>query len=103
MLPAILAVNVHAGGAALLTIKIKKITACTSHAGTVRRGLPLAGAALRIRDPHTDEKIATVHKAPGECRAEHPAFYEEEVDIRLHPGTGAGWQAAEASLHAWTE
>ncbi|EEE1548098.1 IS630 family transposase, partial [Salmonella enterica] len=82
-----------------LAIKINEITGCQLHAGIVRRGLPSAGLVwrraaptLRIRDPHKDEKMAAIHKAPDECRAEHPVFYEDEVDIHLNPRIGADWQ-----------
>ena len=46
----------------------------------------------RIRDPHKDEKMAVIHKALDECSAEHPVFYEDEVDIHLNPKIGADWQ-----------
>ncbi|ELX1003332.1 IS630 family transposase, partial [Escherichia coli] len=66
---------------------------------TVRRWLPSAGIVwrraaptLRIRDPHKDEKMAAIHKALDECSAEHQVFYEDEVDIHLHPKIGADWQ-----------
>ncbi|EGM6562503.1 IS630 family transposase, partial [Salmonella enterica] len=82
-----------------LAIKINEITGCQLHAGTVRRGLPSAGLVwrravptLRIRDPHKDEKMTAIHKALDECRAEHPVFYEDEVDIHLNPRIGADWQ-----------
>ncbi|EMW7026014.1 TPA: IS630 family transposase, partial [Shigella boydii] len=32
------------------------------------------------------------HKALDECSAEHQVFYEDEVDIHLHPKIGADWQ-----------
>ena len=48
--------------------------------------------ALRIRDPHKDEKMAAIHKALDECSTEHPVFYEDEVDIHLNPKIGADWQ-----------
>ncbi len=51
-----------------------------------------AAPTLRIRDPHKDEKMAAIHKALDECSAEHPVFYEDEVDIHLHPKIGADWQ-----------
>lgn len=34
--------------------------------------------------------MAAIFKALGECSAEHPVFYENEVDI--HPKIGADWQ-----------
>ncbi len=63
-------------------------------AGCHLRGLYGAGPRqlLRIRDPHKDEKMAVIHKALDECSAEHPVFYEDEVDIHLNPKIGADWQ-----------
>ena len=65
----------------------------------MRRWLPSAGLVwrraaptLRIRDPYKDEKMAAIHKALDECSAEHPVFYEDEVDIHLNPKIGADWQ-----------
>lgn len=51
-----------------------------------------AAPTLCIRDPHKDEKMAAIHKALDECSAEHPVFYEDEVDIHLNPKIGADWQ-----------
>src|SRR5471030_175115 len=83
----------------LLTIKINEITGCQLHASTVRRWLPLAGLVwrraaptLRIRDPHKEEKMATILEALKKCSAENPVFYEDEVDIHLNPKIGADWQ-----------
>jgi len=45
----------------------------------------VAGGPLRIRDPHKDEKVAVIRKARDECGAEHPVFYEDEMDINLNP------------------
>ncbi len=36
--------------------------------------------------------MAAIHKALDECCAEHPVFYEDEVDIHLNPKIGADWQ-----------
>ncbi|ALV93504.1 MULTISPECIES: IS630 family transposase [Pantoea] len=74
----------------LLAIKIKDITGCRLHAAGLvwRRAAP----TLRIRDPHKDEKMAAIHKALDKCSAEHPVFYEDEVDIHLNPKIGADWQ-----------
>ncbi|WP_349290289.1 hypothetical protein [Shigella dysenteriae] len=89
------------------------MTGCQLNAGTVRRWLPSAGIVwrraaptLRIRDPHKDEKMAAIHKALDECSAEHPVFYEDEVDIHLHPKIGCGLATARTSKnggHAGTE
>ncbi|WP_204526540.1 transposase, partial [Citrobacter cronae] len=45
-----------------------------------------------IRAPHQDQKMVAIHKALDECSAEHPVFYEDEVDIHLNPKIGADWQ-----------
>lgn len=78
----------------LLAIKIRDITGCTLHAGAVRRWLPSAGLVWRraAPTPHKYEKISAIHNALDECSAEHPAFYEDEVDIHLNPKMGADWQ-----------
>ena len=83
----------------LLTIKIREITGCQLHASTVRRWLPAAGLVwrraaptFRIRDPHKEEKMATIHEALQKCSVDHPVFYEDEVDIHLNPKIGADWQ-----------
>ncbi|WP_188471412.1 IS630 family transposase [Hafnia psychrotolerans] len=83
----------------LLAIKIRDITGCPLHSSTVRRWLPAAGLVwrraaptLRIRDPHKDEKLATINEALAQCSQDHPVFYEDEVDIHLNPKTGADWQ-----------
>lgn len=36
--------------------------------------------------------MATIHDALEKCSAEHPIFYEEEVDFHLKPKIGADWQ-----------
>jgi transposase len=51
----------------------------------------LYGEGLR-QPPHKDEKMAAIHGALDECSAEHPVFYEDEVDIHLNPKIGADWQ-----------
>lgn len=83
----------------LLAIKINELTGCHIHAGTLRRWLPATGIVwrraaptLRISDPHKEEKIAAINGALGQCSAEHPVFYEDEVDIHLNPKIGADWQ-----------
>lgn len=83
----------------LLAMKINEITGCRLHASTVRRWLPSAGLVwrraaptLRIRDPHKEEKMAAIAEALAKCSAEHPVFYEDEVDIQLNPKIGADWQ-----------
>lgn len=83
----------------LLAIKINQITGCDLHPSTVRRWLPAAGLVwrraaptLRIRDPNRAEKMAAINAALSRCCAEHPVFYEDEVDIHLNPKIGADWQ-----------
>ncbi|WP_233209044.1 IS630 family transposase, partial [Erwinia sp. B116] len=83
----------------LMAIKIREITGCHLHASTVRRWLPQAGLVwrraaptLRIRDPHKEEKMASINAALAQCSQENPVFYEDEVDIHLNPKIGADWQ-----------
>ncbi|CND51379.1 IS630 family transposase [Yersinia pseudotuberculosis] len=83
----------------LLAIKINEITGCCLHASTVRRWLPTVGLVwrraaltLRIRGPHKEEKMAAIADALEQCSAEHPVFYEDEVDIHLNPKIGADEQ-----------
>ncbi|MCE9785535.1 IS630 family transposase, partial [Shewanella algae] len=61
-------------------------------ASTIRRLLPEAGIVwrrsaptLRIKDPYKAEKMAAINQALEQCSAEHPVFYEDEVDIDLNP------------------
>ncbi len=82
-----------------MAIKINEITGFQLHAGTVRRWLPETGLVwrravptLRIRDPHKEEKMTAIRDALEKCSAEHPVFYEDEVDIHLNPKIGADWQ-----------
>lgn len=93
----------------LLAIKINEITGFTLHASTVRRWLPSAGLVwrraaptLRIRDPHKEEKMAVIAEALAQCSAEHPVFYEDEVDIHLNPKIGADWQLRGQQKHVVT-
>lgn len=65
----------------------------------VKKRLPAAGLVwrraaptLRIRDPHKEEKMATIHEALQKCSVDRPGFYEDEVDIHLNPKIGADWQ-----------
>lgn len=36
--------------------------------------------------------MAAINMALASCSAEHPVFYEDEVDIHLNPKIGADWQ-----------
>lgn len=47
---------------------------------------------LRIRDPHKDEKMAVIHKAPDEFSTKQPVFYEDEVSININPKIVADWK-----------
>lgn len=67
-------------------------------ASTIRRLLPKAdivwrrsAPTLHIKDPYKDEKMAAINQALEQCCAEHPVFYEDEVDIDLNPKIGAEW------------
>lgn len=68
------------------------------HSSTLRRWLPALGIVwrraaptLRIRDPHREERLQAIRTALANCSAEHPVFYEDEVDIHLNPKIGADW------------
>jgi hypothetical protein len=54
-------------------------------AGCHLRGLYGAGPRqLCVSVTHIKmKKMAVIHKALDECSAEHPVFYEDEVDIHL--------------------
>lgn len=56
---------------------------------------------LFIRDPHKQEKLATIHDALDKCSADHPVFYEDEVDIHLNPKICVGWQVR-GQQNAWS-
>lgn len=45
--------------------------------------------------------MAAIHKALDECRAEHPIFYEDKVDIYLNAKIGVGWQLR-GQQNAWS-
>lgn len=36
--------------------------------------------------------MTAINLALASCNAEHPVFYEDEVDIHLNPKIGADWQ-----------
>ncbi|WP_067703290.1 IS630 family transposase [Erwinia sp. ErVv1] len=83
----------------MLTIGLNKLFNSTLHPGSVRRWLPGAGIVwrraaptLHIRDPHKEEKLAAIDEALEKNCADHPVFYEDEVDIDLNPKIGADWQ-----------
>lgn len=68
------------------------------HSSTLRRWLPdlgivwrRAAPTLRIKDPHKEEKLAAIREALDKNNADHPVFYEDEVDIHLNPKMGADW------------
>ena len=89
----------------MLTIKNNKLFNFTLQPGSLRRWLPNAGivwrraaTTLHIRDPHKEEKLAAISEALDKNSADHPVFYEDEVDIDLNlnpnpnPKIGADWQ-----------
>ncbi len=95
--------------AELSPLKINEIKGCSLHASTVCRRLPSAGLVwrrtaptLRIWDPHKEEKMAVIAEALAQCSAEHPVFYEDEVDIRLNPKISADWQLRGQQKHGVT-
>ncbi len=47
---------------------------------------------LLIQALRNDEKMTAINKALDECSAEHPIFYEDEVDTHLNSKIGADWQ-----------
>jgi transposase len=82
----------------LLSLVLKRILGLIVHSSTIRRLLPKAGIVwrraaptLRIKDPAKAEKMAAIYEALNNCSAEHPVFYEDEVDIHLNPKIGADW------------
>ncbi len=82
----------------LLAKVIHENTGIRVHSSTLRRWMPELGIVwrraaptLRIRDPHKEEKLAAIEAALDKCSAEHPVFYEDEVDIHLNPKIGADW------------
>jgi len=93
----------------MLTIEIDELFNSTLHPASLRRWLPAAGIVwrratptLHIRDPHKEEKMAAITKALAQCNAEHPVFYEDEVDIDLNPKIGANWQKRLAKTRSYT-
>ncbi|HGE8269998.1 TPA: IS630 family transposase [Aeromonas hydrophila] len=82
----------------LLAIKINWLTGLNVAASTLRRWLPRMGIVwcrpvptLRIKDPASQEKMASIEAALAHCDADNPVFYEDEVDIDLNPKLGANW------------
>lgn len=82
----------------LMALELKRSWRLTLHASTIRRWLPRLGIVwrraaptLHIRDPHKEQKMAAINEALGRCSADHPVFYEDEVDIHLNPKLGADW------------
>src|SRR5476649_37931 len=83
----------------LLSIEINKLFNTTLHPATLRKWLPKVGLVwrraaptLHFRDPHKEEKMAAIKEALSRNCADHPVFYEDEVDIDLNPKIGADWQ-----------
>ena len=81
----------------LMALELKRSWRLTLHASTIRRWLPRLGIVwrraaptLHIRDPHKERKMAAINEALGRCSADHPVFYEDEVDIPPQSQTGGG-------------
>ncbi|HBW4775904.1 IS630 family transposase [Klebsiella pneumoniae] len=82
----------------LLARIINQIFNLTLHSATLHRYLKRAGIVwrraaptLKIRDPLYEEKQLAIEQALSEAPAEHPVFYQDEVDIDLNPKIGADW------------
>jgi putative transposase len=82
----------------LLSRIINQIFNLTLHSATLHRYLKRAGIVwrraaptLKIRDPRYEEKQLAIEQALSEAPAEHPVFYQDEVDIDLNPKIGADW------------
>ena len=60
----------------------------TAMAAQARDCLAPGRATLHIRDPHKERKMAAINEALGRCSADHPVFYEDEVDIHPNPKLG---------------
>ena len=82
----------------LLSRIINQIFNLTLHSTTLHRYLKRAGIVwrraaptLKIRDPLYEEKQLAIEQALSEAPAEHPVFYQDEVDIDLNPKIGADW------------
>ena len=50
-----------------------------------------AAPTLYIQDPEKDVKLAAIRAELENCSADHPVFYQDEVDIHLNPKIGADW------------
>jgi hypothetical protein len=68
------------------------------NSSTIRKWLPGLGIIWRraapllyIQEPEKDVKFAVICEALENCSADHPAFYQDEVDIHLNPKIGADW------------
>lgn len=82
----------------LFSLVLKRVLGLIVRRSTIRRLLPKAGIVwrraaptLRIKDPAKAEKMAAICEALNNCSAEHPVFYEDEVDIHLNHKIGADW------------
>lgn len=82
----------------LMAIEVNRVFDLKVHASTIRRWLPKLGIVwrraaptLHIKDPDKEAKLARIKQALEHCDADHPVFYEDEVDIHLNPKIGADW------------
>lgn len=82
----------------LLTLIVNRLFNVTLHSSTLHRYLKQAGIVwrraaptLKIKDPNHEEKRLAIGQALAREQAEHPVFYQDEVDIDLNPKIGADW------------
>ncbi|CEJ63565.1 MULTISPECIES: IS630 family transposase [Citrobacter] len=84
----------------LLARIVNRIFNVTLHSATLHRYLKRAGIVwrraaptLKIQDPLYEEKQRVIRQALEQEQAEHPVFYQDEVDIDLNPKIGADWMS----------
>lgn len=82
----------------LLALIVNRLFNANLHPATLYRYLRQAGIVwrratptLKIKDPHYEEKRLAIEQALNLAQAEHPVFYQDEVDIDLNPKIGADW------------
>ena len=82
----------------LFSLLLNKLCKVKVHSSTIRKWLPEIGIVWRraaptlyIQDPEKDTKLAAIREALANSNADHPVFYQDEVDIHLNPKIGADW------------
>ncbi|EQB3642354.1 IS630 family transposase [Klebsiella oxytoca] len=82
----------------LLALIVNRLFNVTLLSSTLHRYLKQAGIVwrraaptLKIKDPYCEEKRLAIEQALSLVQAEHPVFYQDEVDIDLNPKIGADW------------